>query len=303
MDVARIQLITKYIINFDIVCKTGLHIGGNSGNSGIGDIDNPVLKDPATGYPYICGSSLKGRMRERLEWLLGSIETQVQEAKKDIEKEREEQSSGEEISPGDLTESETKKLREKVLGIKQCKCGKCDVCHYFGHSNNSTDDDDLILGPTRFVFRDAMPRRDEHYDQIQVWENALGGKIYTEVKFENTISRLTAVANPRHMERIPAGSVFSGEIIVDLYQMPSGKQDNPTDAFRILIQGMMAIEQSFLGGKGSRGSGKVEFKNLKVQKIPLSYFLNLEGEISKFDFDPGFNAQMHWENDSIAIIN
>jgi len=273
MDTDKIKLLSKYIVNFDIVCKTGLHIGGSDSGAGIGELDNPVLKDPVSGHPYICGSSLKGRMRERLEWLLGNVNQQVESIKFE----------------GAETEQ---KLKDKILSIGQCNCGKCEVCHYFGHSNHDADDTDLILGPTRIIFRDAYPkveRDDNKYDQIKLWEEKLGRGVYTEVKIENTISRLTAIATPRSMERVPADSKFNCEIVIDLYHTPYGiKQDNVNDAFTLLIQGMVAIEHSFLGGLGSRGSGVVEFINLQVKKIPTSHYINLEGDIVTFPINKDY---------------
>ena len=43
MENQFIALKDKYIINFDIECKTGLHIGGNNSGAGIGDVDMPVV--------------------------------------------------------------------------------------------------------------------------------------------------------------------------------------------------------------------------------------------------------------------
>ncbi len=45
---------------------TGLHIGAGNDDIHIGGIDNPVVKD-VNGYPYIPGSSLKGKIRSLLE--------------------------------------------------------------------------------------------------------------------------------------------------------------------------------------------------------------------------------------------
>ena len=50
-----------------IVLKTGLHIGAGSDEIHIGGIDTPVVKDPLKGWPYIPGSSLKGKIRTLLE--------------------------------------------------------------------------------------------------------------------------------------------------------------------------------------------------------------------------------------------
>jgi len=56
-----------------IVLKTGLHIGAGSDEIHIGGIDTPVVKDPLTGWPYIPGSSLKGKIRTILEWATNSV--------------------------------------------------------------------------------------------------------------------------------------------------------------------------------------------------------------------------------------
>src|SRR4030042_5050116 len=52
---------------------SGLHIGGNKDTIEIGGMDNPVIKNPITGLPYIPGSSIKGKMRFLLEWKLGKV--------------------------------------------------------------------------------------------------------------------------------------------------------------------------------------------------------------------------------------
>jgi CRISPR-associated protein Csm3 len=53
--------------------RSGLHIGASKDSVEIGGIDNPVIKHPFTGEPYIPGSSLKGKLRFLLEWAFGTI--------------------------------------------------------------------------------------------------------------------------------------------------------------------------------------------------------------------------------------
>ncbi len=60
-------------ITFIIRCESGLHIGGSQDELKIGGSDNPVIKNPATGDPYVPGSSLKGKMRAELERQLGKF--------------------------------------------------------------------------------------------------------------------------------------------------------------------------------------------------------------------------------------
>ncbi len=56
-----------------IECVTGLHIGSSSEKLEIGGVDSPVVRHPHTKYPYIPGSSLKGKLRSLLEFALGVI--------------------------------------------------------------------------------------------------------------------------------------------------------------------------------------------------------------------------------------
>lgn len=111
-----------------------------------------------------------------------------------------------------------------------------------------------LPGPTRLTVRDALPDK----DQVQEWEAAMGEKIYTEAKTENAIDRLTSAANPRSMERVPASSVFKAEFIYDVYK--------PEDRNHLILlfEGMRLLEDSYLGGGGTRGSGQVEFKNITI---------------------------------------
>lgn len=58
-----------------IECVTGLHIGGSGTGYEIGGMDNPVIRNPHDGFPYIPGSSLKGKMRSMMEWAEGKVPT------------------------------------------------------------------------------------------------------------------------------------------------------------------------------------------------------------------------------------
>ena len=87
----------------------------------------------------------------------------------------------------------------------------------------------------------------------------LGLRTKTEVKFENTINRATAVANPRQIERVVRGAQFPMSIIYEMTDPETLKKD-----FKILKTGFKLLEADYLGGSGSRGYGKIEFKNLDI---------------------------------------
>src|SRR5881398_1092567 len=66
----ELKLIGKLILEGDLTCETGLHIGAGKGSLEIGGADNPVVKD-AHGRPYVPGSTLRGRIRALLEQATG----------------------------------------------------------------------------------------------------------------------------------------------------------------------------------------------------------------------------------------
>ena len=84
----------------------------------------------------------------------------------------------------------------------------------------------------------------------------------TEVKFENSISRATAVANPRQIERAVSGSVFELDLIYELENEHEFLEDMET-----LAEGMKLLQYDYLGGNGSRGYGKVEFQNIMAETV------------------------------------
>jgi CRISPR-associated protein Csm3 len=65
--------INHLIIRGEIELLSGTRIGGSDDVLQIGGTDLTCIKDPATGKPYIPGSSIKGRMRSGLEKLLGKV--------------------------------------------------------------------------------------------------------------------------------------------------------------------------------------------------------------------------------------
>ena len=81
----------------------------------------------------------------------------------------------------------------------------------------------------------------------------------TDVKWENTISRSTAEANPRQIERAIRGSKFDLDIVYDVTSKEEMIQD-----FEILREGFKILQYDYLGGSGTRGYGKVKFTDLSV---------------------------------------
>jgi len=61
------NFIRKIFINGLIETISGLHIGSFNENYTMGILDHAIVRDPITNYPFIPGSSLKGKMRALME--------------------------------------------------------------------------------------------------------------------------------------------------------------------------------------------------------------------------------------------
>lgn len=86
-----------------------------------------------------------------------------------------------------------------------------------------------------------------------------------EVKFENSINRITAVATPRQIERVPAGAEFAFSIIYNVEVMDEAVAD-----MQLLSNGLKLLQMDYLGGNGSRGYGRVSFRDFAVEAFSLN---------------------------------
>lgn len=82
----------------------------------------------------------------------------------------------------------------------------------------------------------------------------------TEVKTENAIRRSDSVANPRQIERVIPGVKFGVRITYNAVNPQETEED-----LKLLAKGLKILEMDYLGGHGSRGSGRVSFRNFKVR--------------------------------------
>jgi CRISPR-associated protein Csm3 len=113
---------------------------------------------------------------------------------------------------------------------------------------------------------------------------------YGEVKWEVAIDRITSAANPRQLERVPAGAVFSpAELIYGFYNPPRAD----IERFRQLIEAMQLLENDYLGGHGSRGSGKIAFRGIRLTlRTTKDYERELTFSAEGWDDLPGFVSQI-----------
>ena len=206
---------------------SGLHIGGGDDTMKIGGIDNQVVKHPNTGEPYIPGSSIKGKMRSLLEWHFGLVN--LSRPKGEEGKPFSSKYMDDEVAFSDET------LRDNAVNLLKL----------FGDPNPNTP-----YGITRMSVGDCFiteEMRQKHHAKVLS---------LSEAKFENVIDRCSGTANnPRQTERVPAGVEFAFDIRYKV--LP----DDDEGAFIHIIEtGMDLLEKDYLGGSGSRGYGRIEFK-------------------------------------------
>ncbi|GAB6067604.1 type III-A CRISPR-associated RAMP protein Csm3 [Methylothermus subterraneus] len=208
---------------------TGLHIGSGNAEMHIGGTDNPVIKHPVTGQPYIPGSSLKGKVRSLMEWHAGVVA----------------------VTQG------------QPLGIKHLKRlngnrkAGLTLLKLFGYApaggGMDREMEDLVaeISPTRLAFWDCP------LDPAWVEEMDKKNLLLTETKMENMIDRIRGMAeHPRNTERVPAGARFCFRLSI--------KVIDGEDLLEPVLQGLKLVELAGLGGSVSRGYGKIAFKDLRL---------------------------------------
>ena len=160
-----------------LLLKSGLHIGAGKDSVEIGGIDNPVIKHPFTGEPYIPGSSLKGKLRFLLEWAFGAIRNDGQAW------------GFNDQQPADTT--------DPVLRI-------------FGNALKEWHG-----GPTRLLMRDAPLCEKDRQRYLEAPDSFFEEK--TEVLINRISGKAHDRVGPRQTERVPAGVTFDFECVFRLY--------------------------------------------------------------------------------------
>jgi CRISPR-associated protein Csm3 len=223
-QVSVVKLHGRVFIECTIEVVTGLHIGGSDEGIQIGGIDNTIIRNPFNNQPYIPGSSLRGKMRSELEKQLGLPLNQP-------------------IGPYVRIHSPDNKDDYEAS----------DVARIFGIAPPSEGIGITTL--TRLIVRDVALTEECQTDL----EERNTDLPYAEIKTEVAIDRVTSAATPRDLERVPAGAEFGpAQLIFSVYEL------GDFDLLPRIFQGMQLVEDSYLGGQGSRGSGQVEFKDISV---------------------------------------
>ena len=92
----------------------------------------------------------------------------------------------------------------------------------------------------------------------------------TEVKVENSIDRsggkFDGRANPRQIERVNSGISFAVRIVYEAYNGFESKETQ--DDLQLLATAMRLLQRDYLGGHGSRGSGRISFLKFHLSPFP-----------------------------------
>lgn len=275
MTVTQTPLLGKIRLNSAIALKTGLHIGGGGETLDIGGIDKPVIRDPLTRQPYLPGSSIKGKLRSILERLhekplnrKGSRDTFRYES-------------------DDLSHGFTDIGGQPTIPFEGA--ASCQVSRLFGSTGvtcwilrSTAEAEELEIVDRNTVIRKHHPSLSGEQEFIKVRGRNYPAKLIvrdchlvdrsaeelkridtglymTEWKFENGLDRVTAAANPRQIERVPAGSLFNFELVYTVEKADQVQEDIKNIALAIAI-----LEDDALGGHGSRGYGKIEFQDFRL---------------------------------------
>ncbi|MDZ8054611.1 MAG: type III-A CRISPR-associated RAMP protein Csm3 [Aulosira sp. ZfuVER01] len=320
-------LLGKVTINTQLVVETGLHIGGGGENLDIGGLDKPVIRDPITQYPYLPGSSIKGKLRSILERLLnkplnrtGGSGTYRYESDDlehgftEIERLliRYEGANSCQVSrlfgstgSNCWVEKEQVELQaleripnsssRYIAWVNEAKIGR------FVENNQAQLNTGEVVKeflkvkgrncPARLIIRDCHLLT-ESAEQLKKVDTGL---FMTEWKFENGIDRVTAAANPRQLERVPAGSKFNFELIYTVEDREQAVEDLQNIAIALAI-----LEDDALGGHGSRGYGKVKFQNFNFSYRSLDQYRRITstpgGSSDLATIEPVANTQALLDN-------
>ncbi|WP_245521882.1 type III-A CRISPR-associated RAMP protein Csm3 [Staphylothermus hellenicus] len=265
----RRKLIGVVEIRFKLINKTGLLIQSPLAKTTIGghDIqpmfivknygnitkDNQVYEVGEIEVPYIPGSSLKGRIRSLLE-----------------------------IYEGAPLYSSDNKIYIHVRDIAKNWCTDLEhaLDNLFGSpsvdlSKIAKKNRDLYneilekYAPTRLIVEDIYPSTE--YISKLLDKGALSKEAFIEEKTENSIDRITSAANPRTILRIKPDVEFKGAFRILLYDVDCSN-DKIREYIKLLFTGMKLLEDTYLGGFGTRGYGKVEFKVISIKLKKPEYY-------------------------------
>lgn len=116
--------------------------------------------------------------------------------------------------------------------------------------------------PSKLIVRDGNLLNPEKLAKTEL--------LFTEGKTEVVIDRITSAAVPRQLERVPAGAEFSLDLVLNIIEEDGIDFEN--ELIQNVFKSLQMVQDDYLGGSGSRGSGQVEFIIENVFEKPATFY-------------------------------
>jgi CRISPR-associated protein Csm3 len=287
---AQKPLLGKLRLTSNLRIVTGLHIGAGGENLDIGGLDKSVMRDPLTKHPYLPGSSIKGKMRSILERFLNKPVNRAG-GSGTFRYESDDLESGYSTNDIEFQGASTCEV-SRVFGSTGTNCWLPETIVRSQGLETVGKDEKTFKGvkhlkakgrnsPARLIVRDCHL----NIDSAEKLKAIDTGLYMTEWKFENGMDRITAAANPRQLERVPAGAIFEFELVYTVENPEQAVKDLQNLAIALAI-----LEDDALGGHGSRGYGKVAFEEFQLFYRDLDYYRTI-GNTDRTKQEPIRKAQ------------
>lgn len=177
--------------------------------------------------------------------------------------------SNEPYIPGSSLKGKMRSLLELAYGYVKSKS--------MGNVKFVGNDDSTLI--TTKLFGSARGDEDQRPSRIIVRDGELLNAddlsntelLYTEGKTEVVIDRITSAAMPRQIERVPAGAKFALNIVLNI--MEEDNNNDEEELIRQLFKALLMVQDDYLGGSGSRGSGQVEFIVDGVEERTADFYI------------------------------
>jgi CRISPR-associated protein Csm3 len=286
----QIRLIGVAELDFTLIAKSGLLIRSGRAKEIMGAADVEPLSITKTyivdnrpyriRVPYIPGSSLKGRARSLLEVALGlDLHT----------------TDGKIYYHMRVSRSNTIVHDDPYCPVDNVFGSMSVQPQAFQPSEEGTSPYSWFVekcwAPTRAIFRDLFPsqRFIEQLCYAKGGCEGVGFDDFVEEKSENRIDRVTSAADPRTILRVRPDVEFNGSVAFLIFDLDVCRRkecderskfkdsikDYPARYYLTsLIDSLILVEETYIGGSGTRGYGNLEFSNitLKFQNLAKGEF-------------------------------
>lgn len=217
-------------LDFEIEVVDGLRVGGGSGALEIGAVvqeNLAVLLDPVSGFPYLPGSSIKGKLR--------SLAEKVHGRQKDT----------------------------KQGGGNPCECGllTCKVCPIFGAHMNSSP----ACAPTRIRVRDAHLTDDSLGRLKEVAKDK--GQFLEQKTENLINRKSGTAEHPRTGERVPPKTCFKAVILLHIYEGDETRRDGYIATIRQALGLLEQADSLGASGSRGYGTIKLLARTETIKKV------------------------------------